>query len=186
MKLILASRSPRRAALLTGLGYRFTVRVADVDETLIPGADPASEVARLSYLKATAIPRQQDETVIAADTVVVCDGQILGKPRSIDHAKQMLRLLSGRAHEVMTGMSVIAPGGSRTVTDITKVHFYPLTDETIDAYIATGEPMDKAGAYGIQGKAGAFCSRFEGDFNTVVGLNTTHLQAILQELSQDF
>ena len=186
MKLILASQSPRRAALLAALGHDFTVRVADVDETLIPGADPALEVARLSRLKAAAVTRADDETVVAADTVVVCDGQILGKPHSADHAKQMLRLLSGRAHQVMTGMTVISPRGCQTVTDITQVHFYPLTDQTIDAYIATGEPMDKAGAYGIQGGAGAFCRKIEGDFNTVVGLNTNRLQTLLQELSQDY
>jgi septum formation protein len=183
MKLILASQSPRRAALLQELGLEFTVRVADIDETMTPGADPATEVARVSRLKAEAVPRQPEETVIAADTIVVCDGHILGKPASVDHARQMLRMLSGRGHQVMTGLTVISPKGTRSLTEITHVYFYPLTDTQIDAYIATGEPMDKAGSYGIQGGAGAFCQRLEGDYHNVVGLPLERLKELLAALA---
>ena len=153
MAIILASQSPRRRELMGLFRVPFTVRVADIDETMEPGSSPAREVARVSALKAHAVPRELTDTVIAADTIVVCDDRILGKPKDAEDAFSMLRLLSGRAHQVMTGMTVLK--GERTVThtEITDIHFRHLSDREIWDYIATGEPMDKAGAYGIQGGA---------------------------------
>ena len=183
MNVILASQSPRRKELLGLLGVPFTVCVADIDETMNPGAAPYSEVARVSRLKALAVPRQADDLVIAADTIVVCDDQVLGKPRDKAHAKEMLQLLSGRNHQVMTGMTVLRGEYAAVVTEVTDVIFRPLSDKEIDDYIATGEPMDKAGAYGIQGGAALFCRRLEGDYYNVMGLPVCRLAEILQELA---
>ncbi len=186
MNLILASQSPRRRELLALLGIPFQVRVADIDETMDPSAAPAAEVARVSRLKAEAIAHNEDDVVVAADTIVVCQGRILGKPKDEADAKRMLNLLSGRDHQVMTGMTVIAPGGARTVTEITDLHFVELTQAQIDGYIASGEPMDKAGAYGIQGGAAVFCSRLEGDYYNVVGLPVCRLGQILREIAPEW
>jgi septum formation protein len=183
MNVILASQSPRRKELLGLLGIPFTVRVADIDETMNPGAAPYSEVARVSRLKALAVPREADDLVIAADTIVVCDDQVLGKPKDASDAKEMLQLLSGRSHQVMTGLTVLRGEFATVVTEVTDVIFRPLSDKEIDDYIATGEPMDKAGAYGIQGGAALFCRRLEGDYYNVVGLPVCRLAEILQELA---
>ena len=151
MNLILASQSPRRRELLGLTGLEFVVRVADIDETMDPGKAPFEEVARVSRLKALAVSREPGDVVIAADTIVVCEGQILGKPRDEADAFRILSLLSGRHHEVMTGMTVVRDDEAITHTEVTKIHFRPLHPDEIRAYIASGEPMDKAGAYGIQG-----------------------------------
>ena len=140
-------------------------------------------VARLCIEANTHLP---EDIVVAADTIVVCDGVILGKPRDEEHAHRMLRLLSGKAHQVMTGLTVLAPNGAVTVTEVTDVHFRPLSDKEIDDYIATGEPMDKAGAYGIQGGAALFCSRMEGDYYNVMGLPVCRLGEILRELAPEW
>lgn len=185
MNVILASQSPRRKELLGLLGIPFTVRVADIDETMNPGAAPYSEVARVSRLKALAIPREPEDIVIAADTIVVCDDRILGKPRDAADAREMLQLLSGRSHQVMTGLTVLRRDTAAVVTEVTDVIFRTLSDKEIDDYIATGEPMDKAGAYGIQGGAALFCRRLEGDYYNVVGLPVCRLAEILQELAPE-
>ena len=185
MNVILASQSPRRKELLGLFHIPFCVRVADIDETMTPGAAPYSEVARISRLKALAVERQEDDLVIAADTIVVCDGRILGKPADTEAAKQMLRLLSGRDHQVMTGMTVLYGERETVVTEVTDLHFRSLTEKEIDDYVASGEPMDKAGAYGIQGGAALFCSRLEGDYYNVVGLPVCRLAQILKEMAPE-
>ena len=159
--IILASQSPRRQELMKLTGLPFTVRVADVDETMDPALPVQQEVA------ASAAP---DDIVIAADTIVVIDGRELGKPHTQQDAFDMLSLLSGRTHEVVTVLSVCR--GERTESEavVTRVTFRALTDEEIRAYIATGEPMDKAGSYGIQGYGAMFVSHLEGDYFSVMGL----------------
>ena len=144
-----------------------------------PGAAAFDEVARLSREKALAIPREKDDVIIAADTIVVCQGKILGKPRSEAEAREMLRLLSGRDHQVMTGCTVLCDGICRSFTEVTDLHFRDLTDREIDRYVRSGEPMDKAGSYGIQGGAAAFVSGIEGDYFNVVGLPVCRLAQIL-------
>ena len=185
MNVILASQSPRRKELLGLFHIPFCVRVADIDETMSPGAAPYSEVARISRLKALAVERQRDDLVIAADTIVVCDGRILGKPADAEAAKDMLRLLSGRDHQVMTGMTVLYQDRAAVVTEVTDLHFRALSEKEIDDYVASGEPMDKAGAYGIQGGAALFCNRLEGDYYNVVGLPVCRLAQILKEMAPE-
>ena len=179
MQLILASASPRRKALLSLFGIPFTVRAADIDETMDPEKPPFDEVARVSRSKALAVSRGEEDIVIAADTIVVCQGRVLGKPHSEAEAASMLSLLSGRTHEVVTVLSVCR--GERTESEavVTRVTFRALTDEEIRAYIATGEPMDKAGAYGIQGGAALFCEKLEGDYYNVMGLPVCRLYETL-------
>ena len=185
MQLILASQSPRRKELLGLFGIPFTVRVADIDETMDPSTPADREVARVSRRKALAIPRQNDDVVIAADTIVVCRGRILGKPHSEAEAYAMLRLLSGRDHQVMTGVTVLRGNEERVFTQITDLHFRELTDKEINRYIATGEPMDKAGAYGIQGGAALFCEKMDGDYYNVMGLPVCRLGETLKELAPE-
>lgn len=184
MSIILASQSPRRRELMGLFRVPFTVRVADIDETMDQNNSPAREVARVSALKAHAVERQPGDVVIAADTIVVCDSQILGKPKDETDAFRMLRLLSGRAHQVMTGMTVLRGDRAITHTEVTDIHFRPLTDQEIEDYIRTGEPMDKAGAYGIQGGAALFADRIEGDYFNVVGLPVCRLGLILKDLEE--
>lgn len=183
MELILASKSPRRAELMGLFKKPFVIRVAEADETMDPGADPAKEVARVSRLKAEAVDRSCEDIVVAADTIVVCQGKILGKPQDREHAHEMLRLLSGKTHQVMTGLTVLAPNGTVTVTEVTDVTFRELSDREIFDYIDTKEPMDKAGSYGIQGGAALFCSRLEGDYYNVVGLPVCLLGEILGQIA---
>ena len=170
MQLILASGSPRRKELLSLFRIPFTVVPADVDETMDPANAPCDEVARLSAKKARAVKREPDDVVIAADTIVVCEGKVLGKPKSEENAYAMLSLLSGRDHQVMTGCTVLRGEKCETFTEVTDLHFRTLSEREIRAYIASGEPMDKAGAYGIQGKGGALVEKYEGDYNNIVGL----------------
>lgn len=184
MSIILASQSPRRKELLGLFHIPFTVRVADIDETMDPDGSPFAQVAQVSARKALAIDRKLDDTVIAADTIVVCDGQILGKPKNEADALRMLRLLSGRAHQVMTGLTVLQGDRIVTHTEVTDIHFRTLTDREILDYIRTGEPMDKAGAYGIQGGAALFAERIEGDYFNVVGLPVCRLGQILRSLEE--
>ncbi len=185
MNLILASGSPRRRELLGLFHIPFTVHAADIDETMDPEASPAEETARVSFLKAQAIPRGEDDIVIAADTIVVCAGKILGKPRDEKQAAAMLTLLSGRDHQVMTGCTVLRGEKRRTFTEITDLHFRPLSRREIEAYIRSGEPMDKAGAYGIQGGAALFCERICGDYYNVMGLPVCRLGQTLRELAPE-
>ena len=185
MEVILASQSPRRKQLMGLLHIPFTVRVADIDETPDPTLSPAEDVARLSRLKAEAIPRTPQDIVIAADTLVVYDGRELGKPGSTEEAKNMLQMLSGNVHQVMTGMTVLQGEKSITCTEITDVHFRPLSEEEIDAYIASGDPMDKAGSYGIQSGAARFVPRIEGDYYNVVGLPVCRLSQLLKQFTEE-
>ena len=185
MSLILASASPRRKELLGLFRIPFEIRVADIDETMDPQKAPFDEVARVSRLKAAATPRKDTDVVVAADTIVVCEGRVLGKPRSEAEAAAMLRLLSGRDHQVMTGVTVIRDGRVQTFTEVTDIHFRELSDGEIDRYVATGEPMDKAGAYGIQGGAALFCTRMVGDYYNVMGLPVCRLGLVLREMAPD-
>ena len=183
MQLILASQSPRRKELLGLFGIPFEIRVADIDETMDPSVPAAEEVARVSRLKALATPKGQNDVVVAADTIVVCEGRVLGKPHDAQEAKQMLSLLSGRDHQVMTGVTVLAGEKEAVFTEITDLHFRPLSQREIDRYIATGEPMDKAGAYGIQGGAALFCEKMAGDYYNVMGLPVCRLGQVIKELA---
>ena len=185
MNLILASQSPRRRELLGLFRIPFTVRAADIDESMDPTRLPAHEVARVSRLKAEAIARAPEDVVIAADTIVVCDDAVLGKPADEEDAFRMLSLLSGRAHQVMTGLTVLRGDKAITCTEITDIHFRPLTPGEIRSYIRTGEPMDKAGAYGIQGGAALFATGIHGDYFNVVGLPVCRLGQILRELAPE-
>lgn len=189
MALILASQSPRRKELLGLFRIPFTVRVADIDETMNLERDPADEVGRVSREKALAVPREPEDVVIAADTIVVCAGRVLGKPRTPEEAEEMLTLLSGRDHQVMTGVTVLRGDQTDTRTEVTDIHFRPLSQKEIRAYIRTGEPMDKAGAYGIQGGAALFADKMVGDYYNVMGLPVCRLwqmlQAIAPELLED-
>ena len=182
MHLILASQSPRRKELLGLFGIPFTVRVADIDETMDPAADPAYEVARVSRCKALAVCREEDDVVVAADTIVVCRGKVLGKPHSEEEAVQMLSMLSGRDHQVMTGVTVLCGERETVFTEITDLHFRELTDREIARYVASGEPMDKAGSYGIQGGAALFCTHMVGDYYNVMGLPVCALGLSLKRL----
>jgi septum formation protein len=170
LKLVLASRSPRRAELLTAAGFEFTVRATDVDETPRDGEDPREYVLRLAEEKARAVEASDDETVLAADTTVVLGNEIMGKPADAADAVRMLRALAGRRHEVITAIGLRR--GDRVVRDIasTSVWFAPLSETEIADYVTSGEPMDKAGAYGIQGLASKFIERIDGSYSNVVGL----------------
>ena len=170
MKLVLASKSPRRSEILKNAGIDFTVRVADADETIPDGTKPCDAVVFLAARKAMAVERAEDETVLGADTIVVLDDKILGKPKDREDAFNMIKSLSGRVHSVFTGVCAIGDGISLTFAEETKVEFYPLSDDEINEYIDTDEPYDKAGAYGIQGLASKFISGIQGDYFNVVGL----------------
>ena len=185
MNVILASQSPRRKELLGLFHIPFVVRVSDADETMDPAAPAAEQVGLVSRRKAEAVSRQADDVVIAADTIVVCDGQILGKPKDEADACRMLRLLSGRDHQVMTGMTVLRGEICKTVTEITDIHFRHLSDREINAYVESGEPMDKAGAYGIQGGAALFAERRVGDYYNVMGLPVCRLGQLLREIAPE-
>ena len=185
MHLILASASPRRKELLEKFGVPFVIRVADIDETMDSSKAPFDEVARVSRCKALAVEKESDDILVAADTIVVCEGKVLGKPCSEAHAKAMLRLLSGRDHQVMTGCTVLRGDQAVTFTEVTDIHFRDLTDREIDRYVASGEPMDKAGSYGIQGGAALFCDRMMGDYYNVMGLPLCRLGQVLKELAPE-
>ena len=182
MQVILASQSPRSKAMMGLFHIPFTVRVSDADESMDPKLSPAEAVGLVSRRKAEAVTREGDDLVIAADTIVVCGGEILGKPKDTEDAYRMLRLLSGRDHQVMTGMTLLRGEICRTVTEITDIHFRELSDREIHAYIRTGEPMDKAGSYGIQGGAALFAQHLVGDYYNVMGLPVCRLSQLLREL----
>ncbi len=179
--IILASKSPRRQELLEKLGLTFTVCPADIDETMDPALPLTQEIRRVSRQKAQAVAPQvgQNDLIISADTVVCVDGQRLGKPADEEAAKAMLRLLSGRTHEVVGGVCVLLGSHCETAAVTTKIHFRPLSEAEICAYVATGEPMDKAGSYGIQGLASIFVDRLDGDYYNVMGLPLCTLAGML-------
>lgn len=182
MSMILASQSPRRQELMRLFHRPFRVLVADIDETMDPSLPPEQEVARVSCRKAQAICCAPEDVVIAADTIVVCNGQVLGKPTDEQDAFRMLKLLSGRDHQVMTGMCIRYKGQFTSCTEITDIHFRELSDREIWDYIRTKEPMDKAGAYGIQGGAALFVQSIRGDYYNVVGLPVCRLGMLLRTI----
>lgn len=183
--LILASQSPRRKELMGLLHIPFTVRVADIDETMDPAKPPFDEVARVSRAKAQAVERTPEDIVVAADTIVVCRGQVLGKPADEADAVRMLKLLSGRDHQVMTGLCVLRGDRCISCTEVTDIHFRELTDREILDYVHSGEPMDKAGSYGIQGGAALFAEKLVGDYYNVVGLPVCRLSRILKQIMEE-
>jgi len=167
--LILASASPRRAAILTALGIPFRTVVPSVDETLLPGESGAAAAERLARAKADAVA-PQDLPVLAADTLVVCDGAVLGKPATPDEAARMLRTLSGRSHEVVSGICVATGETLRSGVETTTVTFAAMDEAEIAWYVATGEPLDKAGAYHVDGRGALFVSAVSGSPSNVAGL----------------
>ena len=167
--LILASSSPRRAELLRAAGINFTVRAANIDETIRPNELPRDYVVRLSREKARAVAHE-NELTLGADTTVVINGEIAGKPTDAEDAGRMLRALSGRWHEVLTGVTLARADQILSAIASTRVKFAQLSDAEINWYVSTGEPMDKAGAYAIQGYASLFVERIEGSYSNVVGL----------------
>lgn len=172
--MILASQSPRRIELMREAGFDTRVIPANIDETALPDEGPFNLVERLARAKAAAVAKEhakEGEPVVAADTIVALDGELLGKPTDEADARRMLHALSGKTHQVATGVCIVLDGSAESFVDITDVTFYELTHDEIDAYVATGEPMDKAGAYGIQGQHGRMLvEKIDGDFYNVVGL----------------
>jgi len=189
MRLILASASLRRAEILRAAGISFSVMSSAVDETPYPNETPQQMVRRLAETKADLVAARTvgPAILIAADTVVTLDGQILGKPRSTEDARRMLELFSGRTHSVITGVSLLRlpEMERRQFIETTLVHFAHMSPEEITRYLATAEPYDKAGAYAIQGHAGRYIPRIEGCYFNVVGLPLAHLLAALKELGWD-
>jgi septum formation protein len=192
--LMLASASPRRRELLTQAGFSFQVHPADIPEDPLPGEDPMAYVTRLAREKAQAVFSElaaksspADEkgngrplAVLGADTTVTLDNHILGKPADAADAARMLRLLSGRTHRVITGVALVTAEATEVAAEVTAVRFLTLTEEEISAYIATGEPMDKAGAYAIQGRAARWIPRIEGCYFNVVGLPISLVSTLLE------
>ncbi|MGB9406608.1 MAG: Maf family protein [Terracidiphilus sp.] len=191
--LVLASASPRRRELLAQAGYSFEVHPAHIPEDPLPNEDPIAYVTRLAREKAQAVFREitkesaseqrasaPPQVVLAADTIVTLDNQILGKPSDAADAARMLRLLSGRTHQVITGIALVTTTSSQVAAETTAVSFLELSEQDIAAYIATGEPLDKAGAYAIQGRAARWIPRIEGDYFNVVGLPIALVSALLK------
>lgn len=179
-RLILASSSPRRARILESLGLKFEVRPADVDETVLPGETPRMAVRRLARRKALVPKRMESDCVIAADTVVVLGSRILGKPKDRAKAMAMLKDLSGRTHTVTTGVAVLWAGKMTTVVDSTDVRFRRMDEAEIARYVRTGEPLDKAGAYHVEGGGAAFIEAIHGSPSNVAGLSVTTARRLLK------
>jgi septum formation protein len=186
-KLVLASTSPRRAEILRAVGWPFETLAPDVDETRAPDEDAVSYVRRLAQAKAKAAARRlKAGLVLGADTVVVIEGEILGQPRDAEDARRMLRLLSGQWHEVVTGVALLRAGEEKHYIvdhESTRVRFSHLSDAEIDWYTATGEPMGKAGAYAVQGRAALFIEEIQGDYFNVVGLPVRLLYKLARQLA---
>lgn len=182
-RVILASQSPRRRDLLTLIGISHEVRPADVDETVLPGETPVGHCERLARQKAHTLAMDHpDAVVIGSDTIVVIDGDILGKPRDRDDAIAMITRLSGRTHTVLTAVAVAHGGDTRSGVESVAVTFRSLDAERIAAYVDTGEPMDKAGAYGIQGLGATNVARIDGDYFAVMGLPLGRMVELLRDL----
>ncbi|HSZ17298.1 MAG TPA: Maf family protein [Terracidiphilus sp.] len=197
MSLVLASASPRRRELLTQAGYTFAIHPAHIPEDPLPNEDPIAYVVRLARQKAEAVfaeltradaseerapaaPQVPLPQVLGADTTVTLDNQIFGKPADPEDAARMLRLLSGRTHRVVTGVAVVTAQRTEVAAEVTGVRFLTLSEQEIAAYIATGEPMDKAGAYAIQGRAARWIPRITGDYSNVVGLPLALVSTMLE------
>ena len=182
--IILASKSPRRQELIRHITEDFEVIVSEAEETLPDGITPEEAPVYLAAVKARAVAATcPDRIVIGADTVVILNGRLLGKPRDRDDAVQMLRSLSGKTHTVITGCTVIRGGRERSFGERTRVTFYPLSDREIEEYIATGDPFDKAGSYGIQGRGCLFVKGIEGDYFNVMGLPVGRLNRELRDFA---
>ncbi len=184
--LVLASASPRRREILEEAGISHIVRPADIDESVFSGIEPRLMVQLLAASKAAAAVEGGHEMVLGADTVVVLDGEVLGKPRDAEEAIKMLSALSGKTHSVYTGVAVLSGEDGKLIThcEETRVTFRTLSKAEITAYVETGEPLDKAGAYGIQGKGGALVEKTEGDFQNVVGLPLLAVKALLNQMNK--
>lgn len=186
-RLILASGSPRRREVLRAAGFDFDVVASDADETYDSSQSPVANAERIARLKAETVSRRlpptSDAVVLAADTLVVVGDEVLGKPALADDARAMLEKLSGKVHEVITGVALANSGGTRSAAahELTRVWFRPLGADEIAAYIATGEPFDKAGAYAIQGRASRFVTRIEGCYFNVMGLPVALVDRLLKE-----
>jgi septum formation protein len=186
-KVVLASGSPRRRQLLELIGLRFVVRPADIDERRNPGENAVEYARRAAAEKAVAVAAGEgDLPVLGSDTVVEIDGEVLGKPTDREDARRMLALLSGRTHHVHTAMAIHADGRTAALVDSTAVTFHPLTDRMIDWYLSTPEPMDKAGAYAVQGRGGVLVSAIDGSPHTVVGLTIHRLPELFDGVGIDF
>jgi septum formation protein len=183
--LVLASQSPRRKEILTQAGIPFTIRVAGVDESPLAGEAPEAYVQRLAEWKAGAVPAGSAETVLGADTTVVVEYEMLAKPTDSADARRMLAALSGRCHEVMTGICLKRGGSVIRDYAVTRVWFSVMSPAEIEAYVESGEPMDKAGAYAIQGLASKFIERIDGCYCNVVGLPISLVYRHLKEMSQE-
>jgi septum formation protein len=185
-KLILASKSPRRAEILNTVGWPFEAIAANIDETHFPAEDATDYVERLAQQKASAVAQNVPEgLVLGADTVVVINGEVLGQPRNDDNARRMLRLLSDSWHNVLTGVALVDAGEPRRVVvdhEITRVRFCKLSPDEIEWYVSTGEPHDKAGAYAIQGKAAIFIEEIDGDYFNIVGLPIRLVYELAQKI----
>ncbi|KPC77829.1 hypothetical protein ADL26_01025 [Thermoactinomyces vulgaris] len=187
-KIVLASGSPRRRELLAGLGVQFEVKTSQVDETFDPSSPPNAVAEELAHRKAKDVARQLDAVlVIGADTIVVCDGEILGKPRDEQEAVQMLSRLQGRAHQVYTGIALVEVADGHVVRErvshrMTHVWMRPLSDEKISWYVDSKEPLDKAGAYGIQGLGACLIDKIDGCYFNVVGLSLVELDQMFQDM----
>lgn len=177
--IILASKSPRRKELLSLITENFVIKSAEVDENLPKGIQPDKAVEYLSKIKAEPF-RNDEDIIIGADTVVSIDGVILGKPKDRSDAFKMLKMLSGKYHSVFTGVTIIRPDSTKTFSVETRVKFFDLTDREINDYLDTGEPFDKAGAYGIQGKGSLLVEKIDGDYFNVVGLPVSTLNKYLK------
>ena len=182
---MLASASPRRAHILRALGVDFRAVVSGADERLEPGEDAGAAAERLARLKAASVARVEPPPILGADTVVVCEGRILGKPASPDDAREMLRLLSGRTHGVVTGLCLIASAATLSGIERSAVTFARMSGEEIDWYVSTGEPMDKAGAYHIDGRGALFVSGIAGSPSNVAGLPVPLFRRLVHEAGLD-
>jgi septum formation protein len=179
--IVLASQSPRRAELISRLGLEFDVRPADIDESYQPGETPPEHAERLAREKAQVVAATHPHAlVVGSDTIVVIDGDVLGKPKSREQAVEMLMRLSGRDHDVCTGVAVAMDGRVESGLERVRVRFRTLTRETCEQYVATGEPMDKAGSYGIQGFGSAIVQSIEGDYFAVMGLPVVRMLGLFE------
>jgi septum formation protein len=184
-RIVLASASPRRARILRDLGVSFRVLASHEDESLRPGEDGAAAVERLARAKAIAVARDEALPVLAADTEVLCDGHVLGKPADEEDAVAMLRRLQGRAHEVVTGVCMVAGGVARSGVERTVVRFAPMSEREIAWYAATGEPLDKAGGYHVDGKGALFVESVSGSPSNVAGLPVRLVLRLAREAGLD-
>lgn len=181
-RFILASASPRRKEILANAGFEFDIIVSDVDENITEDLSPGETVEELAKRKALAVwEENKDAVVFGCDTVVAVDGKILGKPRDDDEAFDMIKMLSGKAHTVSTGVCICASDKISVFSNTTNVEFYPLSDETIRSYVATGESRDKAGAYGIQGYGSVLIKEIKGDYFSVMGLPMSESSRVLAD-----